>query len=310
MEARNRKQELLKAWREEGDHAALEALRAEGLLKPKRITQFGIEIEFFGCSPRTVVDKMAAKGIACEYEGYNHRDRTDGQWKIVTDSTVCSSGTGCGSGLELVSPILYGNDGLKALRKAVKALNEAGAKVDISCGVHIHHDATMKRKMGVGQLQNVGRIYSLHHDQIDSMLAASRREHGAKSTWCKSLRGRYDELMNANTLASFRGRIPGRYFAVNYEAYLDHGSIEFRQHQGSTDIEKIEQWLRFTGRLMSAAYRGKHINANVSLWDLLEMTDAEIRFWEHRIATFRGADQRAEQAAARRVERRNARYGY
>ena len=49
-------------------------------------------------------------------EGYNHTTRP--YWKIVTDASVSHEG------LEIVSPVLKGQDGLNQLEKVLKALNQ------------------------------------------------------------------------------------------------------------------------------------------------------------------------------------------
>lgn len=42
-----------------------------------------------------------------------------------------------------------------------------------------------------------------------------------------------------------------RYFKVNACSYTRHQTIEFRQHQGSTDFEKISNWVNFCAKLVA-----------------------------------------------------------
>jgi hypothetical protein len=97
---------------------------------------FGVEAEFYNITPQTAIDALRAVGIVAVNAGYTHRIMSE--WKIVTDSSVTSTGTGTGYGLELVSPILRGRDGLEQVAKALDALRNAGAKVNKSCGIHVH----------------------------------------------------------------------------------------------------------------------------------------------------------------------------
>ena len=40
---------------------------------------------------------------------------------------------------------------------------------------------------------------------------------------------------------------------VNFQAYLRHGTVEFRQHQGSLNPTKIWNWVVFTQSIMNRA---------------------------------------------------------
>ena len=46
-----------------------------------------------------------------------------------------------------------------------------------------------------------------------------------------------------------------RYYKVNACAYDRHRTIEFRQHQGSTDYEKISHWVKFLAALVEYSYK-------------------------------------------------------
>ena len=81
-----------------------------------RELKFGVEIEFFGANYTTVIEQLRANGIqVAEFAGYTHA--VIPKWKITTDCSVTSTGTGLTKGLELVSPILYGDEGLDELEK-------------------------------------------------------------------------------------------------------------------------------------------------------------------------------------------------
>lgn len=91
---------------------------------------FGIEIEF------------VCKRIDAVQRHLDRRGLTG--WHLKTDSTVKpnaqqQSQNFGNTGRELVSPILKGNDGLRQLKLACEALEAAGARVNKSCGLHVHH---------------------------------------------------------------------------------------------------------------------------------------------------------------------------
>ena len=41
-----------------------------------------------------------------------------------------------------------------------------------------------------------------------------------------------------------------RYYKINSHAYIRHQTIEFRQHSGTTDYEKISNWIAFLAALV------------------------------------------------------------
>lgn len=52
--------------------------------------------------------------------------------------------------------------------------------------------------------------------------------------------------------------MPGRYFKINLQAYLRHGTIEFRQHSGSANATKVCNWVRFLQAFIDESCRRAH----------------------------------------------------
>jgi hypothetical protein len=44
-----------------------------------------------------------------------------------------------------------------------------------------------------------------------------------------------------------------RYRNLNVAAYARHGTLEFRQHQGTVNATKMVAWVKFTGAIMEQA---------------------------------------------------------
>jgi hypothetical protein len=199
---------------------------------------FGVEIEFFGCTREAVANEITRRGVKCEVQGYNHTDSTT-TWKLVTDSSVTSTGTGnYRGGNEIVSPILEGENGLKQLQIVCESLNACGAKVDKTCGIHVHLDAA---DLTVQNWKNIILTYAKYQDTINGIMPISRRHNNYCETYSDYLVARY---MNATTLNELVN-ITTRYHVINTEAYLRHSTIEFRQHSGSTEYDKIASWIQF-----------------------------------------------------------------
>lgn len=201
---------------------------------------FGIEIEFFygGRSRSEAVERTLSsirrKGIEVVFEGYTHR--TTRHWKLVTDSSVNYEG------LEIVSPVLKGAEGMRELELVLEALNDMDAKVDRSCGIHVHHDVS---DYDVKAFKSLYGIYSRYEGTIDSMMSPSRR--GNNNSFCRGMNFvGLDQLRGAKTIEDVLGLYRNRYVKLNCASYRRQGTIEFRQHQGSTNYEKIASWLLIT----------------------------------------------------------------
>ncbi len=207
---------------------------------------FGIEIELVHGNKYAMRDALQRAGIDCEVEGYNHTTRP--HWKIVTDSSIR------GGGYELVSPILKGEEGLDEVRRVCEVLNAQGATVNRSCGLHVHHGAgDLKEK----HLRNLLNLYRRSEGVIDTMMPVSRR--ASNNTYCETLRHLRE------------GERPwGRYYKLNLESLHVHGTVEFRQHSGTVDAEKITNWVKITQMMVERSKRQVKDGANMHRYDFFQ----------------------------------------
>lgn len=193
---------------------------------------FGIEIELVGTTIEKVEEAFNDAGILVVSQDYNHR--TAKTWKIVPDSSLTPGG------FEVVSPILKGEDGIMLVRKVADLLVGAGAKVDNSCGFHVHVGT---QGMTIKSIVNVAHRYNKFENDINKFMPMSRRD----SRYCHSM----ENLFSNNSVESIlRGgtRSLGnldRYHKVNLAAFARHGTVEFRQHSGTLSALKMENWIRF-----------------------------------------------------------------
>lgn len=210
--------------------------------------KFGIEIEGFNITQRELVAELSQAGIATSFEGYSHETRNN--WKVVTDGSLRGSNT-----FELVSPILEGEPGLQKLKTATLITKGLEGKVNKTCGLHVHLDARdFDRKTWIRIFKN----YAILESKIDKFMANSRR--GNENRYCQSIN---TTLMNqALNIAENKQELQptlqclsdglgnNRYTKVNIKSFWRHGSIEFRQHQGTMDYEKMKNWILFLARLV------------------------------------------------------------
>lgn len=206
---------------------------------------FGIELEIVHRNQRQLRDAIRSRSIACEIEGYNHSTRR--YWKIVSDASV-------NGGYELVSPVLKGESGLDEVKAVCEALSEVGALINKSCGFHAHF-GTDDFKESISVWRNLYINYATLEEDIDAFMPPSRR----RNTYCASLkvRGWREKMENARTLVELEKAITkrSRYFKLNSQSYWRHGTVEFRQHSGTIEFDKIRNWLLFCARLVELSKR-------------------------------------------------------
>lgn len=215
-----------------------------------RSRTYGVEIENCGTyeQMREVATLLTSRGLTTHLQGYNHL--TQSYWKIVSDSSC---------GYELVSPILRGDDGLRQIKMVCDAVNEVGVKVNRKCGLHVHHGAS---DLSVQHFRNLYCLYIRYEDTIDSMMPVSRRENN--NHYCKSMKVAHmisgstvdktvEAIRKARTISDLDALYGTRYVKLNVQSYVRHGTIEFRQHSGTTDFDKIENWVKFTSAMIVKA---------------------------------------------------------
>lgn len=200
--------------------------------------KFGIEIEFINADKDVLIRNLRNANIEVEYEGYSHR--TTSHWKIVTDATVAG-------GYELVSPPMQGEGGLLQVKKVLTILHESKRNSDMemtnrSCGLHVHLDA---QDLDGTDIYWIVKRYRDNETSIDNFMPQSRR---GNYHWCSSIDTSWKMRMlkEMNTIQANARLQMRRSCKVNVQfAYARHQTIEFRHHSGTTDYNKIANWIEF-----------------------------------------------------------------
>jgi hypothetical protein len=227
--------------------AAITAAIEEIMIPQEFNKEFGVEFEAYNVSKTILRNKLIAAGIQCESEGYNHTTRS--HWKIVSDGSLTGNET-----FELVSPILKGEAGLAELMKVCDVLNKCGAKVNKTCGTHVHLNA---RDFSLDQWKRIYINYGRLEKVIDGFMPESRRADNNR--YCKGFRSVQNfetQIKNAQDLQKIENLLlNSRYWKVNPQSYSRHRTCEFRQHAGTTDFVKISSWIRFLSNLVDYSER-------------------------------------------------------
>ncbi len=229
----------------------------------KRVTRLKLSERKWGCEIECLVPVSRAEtagrlqnaGIECYSEIYNHN--TTGHWKIVSDASVLSE---WGSGfipMEIVSPPLKGNKGLRQLKKVLDVVNDLGGKVNNTCGLHVHHEVT---DLNVDAIRNMTKYYILFEDEIGSFVSARRR---GNNSYCSNIKGHLFQTLSEawSRIDDWRDESDvvcawyDRQTTLNLQPVYSRGTVEFRQHDATLDYADMSYWIAFTQSIIEASKR-------------------------------------------------------
>lgn len=186
-------------------------------------------------------DRLKGKLISVEIECYKktwgtNPDRTGVLTEITHDGSL-NSGNRYGDQGREIRRISWANEsgrmtGLLGLKSYL-----AGARVDKTCGLHVHLDVRHLPKPGEGTpyVCDAAETY----DRM-TMLYPVLKKLIPRSRWNNQYCRFYNNRDGSDTY-----RCPGngqRYAAINWCAYREHKTIEVRCGSGSVNLVKIESW--------------------------------------------------------------------
>jgi len=250
---------------------------------------FGIEIECFLNQDKEIfandfnaLSSDARKKQSIYYAPNSYGTWLRDKWVLGYDGTVrASSGSGHHWAVELTScPIKFSE--LDNIKPILKKLKDGGATINKSCGFHCHIDA---KDLSIKDVKKIMINYLIYEEVIAFMHPHSRRwsAHYANSTRNINIDQIDTAFRNATTndlikqirharnwerLYSTCSSYDPRYVKLNikglyqYHTRTGHssgrtGTIEFRQHGGTIDQDKIIAWISFCYQMVESARYAK-----------------------------------------------------
>jgi hypothetical protein len=265
---------------------------------------FGVEIECYmprNMGQRSLMADMISEGFQAVI-GYYRDPVRPNVWKITQDGSLGDRR----NGIEVVSPVLQGSEGIQQMRKMMKFLEEKGCTVRRQAGFHVHIGAEGR---DVNFFRNLIKLYGHYEGAIDSITSQTRRANN--NSYCRSTKARVedgarslliaaatniDELALAyagsllNIMPSYPAQMENRlerFLKVNLAAFWRHTTVEFRQHQGTVDADKAEHWVRVCLRIYDAAVKGLQPEGDDSLQNFANTVNIpanELAFLQARVA--------------------------
>ncbi len=218
---------------------------------------YGIEIETIGRGRDRVaraIQEVVGGRVFHQGGVYDTWTVTDSQareWKVMRDSSLSAASS---LQAEIASPVLTYQD-LPVLQEVVRAVRRAGAKVDASCGIHVHIDAAGFDGRTLG---NLAKIVYKQDALIEKALGIGQ---GRRVRWAKPVE---EELINKvisrkpKTIADFNAIWYGteRTRPTHYDNSRYHGlnlhnlwyrpqsaSIEFRWFNSTLHAGEIRSYI-------------------------------------------------------------------
>ena len=227
-----------------------------------RSQNFGIEIEMTGLTRAAAARIIAghfgtqATHVGGGYDTYTVRDNRNRQWKLVSDASIrCRNRSNRSASrdysVEFVSPICQYED-IETIQELVRKLRAGGARVNDSCGIHVHVDASAHTPQ---TLRNIVNIMASKEDLLYKTLQVqvSREQYCQKADtrfldelnhkrprtmdevermWYNGYGGRYNHYDNS------------RYHALNLHSVFSKGTIEFRMFNSTLHAGEVKAYIQ------------------------------------------------------------------
>ena len=245
--------------------------------KIKRLApfQYGVEIELY--LPETNYDEFSEKmqdlGMEVKDDGSINPPYRDG----IYYSTA-----------EITTPPLHYKEMVELLTKVGEVCSKYKAKVNESCGLHVHTS-----NPGFFKRSNLRRIVGTWVS-LEDVLFATQPKARLTNTYCKRKLREYattdfPKLPEEKKALAYSLGNYDRYYALNLASMNAHGTIECRLHAGTIQATKIINWIKLLRSIYVYAmtkYEGREMhklfNQPISekkikaTWDILGI-EAETR---------------------------------
>ena len=212
---------------------------------------FGIEIE--GLLPDDIIDRESIR-IGSYHRGIQVPGLPDG-WTAEDDASIgCRSGF---TGLEIVSPILRGESGLRQVIEVCQKLRSWGWVMRSTCGLHIHVGTRVLGADALNRspefLRKVTALVMRNETGLFSATGTKTREHSGYSS-----SARWELARVINRLTPDTAWRTGRGRTLNLQPLsTSKQTVEFRVFQAGIKVAKIATYVQICLGLVCKAYSMK-----------------------------------------------------
>ena len=230
---------------------------------------FGVEVEMTGITRRQAAQALAnyfgttPRQTGGYYDKWSVKDPGGKDWTVMYDGSIrteMKSENGYAAvddieySVEMVTPKLTYEE-LPKLQECVRQLRYAGAKVNKTCGIHVHVDAANHNR------QSLKNLLSIMYSKEDILFKALRVNENRVQQYCKKVREPMlkearklssDETKNLTALESiwYEGDVDNRehynwtrYYALNLHSVFYRGTIEWRCFNSTLHAGKVAAYV-------------------------------------------------------------------
>lgn len=259
------------------------------------VNHIGVEIEFLSGHDR---DELGDKFIEAGLEQYVQLKEDGSVHSEPSEDAECDCGLDCccgGCSHSESCATVEGEDGLQGheicvlatqrefagiLRRVCAVLNDTDAQVNKTCGLHVHLDMrTRERERGFNNLVRALPV-------LTNTVPSQRRDN------------QYCRRNSTPVLKEQLQRIGGRYWAINPAALDDHDTIEIRLHSGTTNADKIINWIRLLVRIVEARELNTEVTTLTELNRRLRLPSRLRGYFQKRIEKFKQYRSELDERAA------------
>lgn len=190
----------------------------------------GVEIEVLGIS-----------GI----ENVNKLNKWANKWNasIVHDGSISST-----YGFEIRTSPAKGSKLVQQIKEVCDILKAGKARVDKSCGLHVHVDCRDFKRKDPSDFQKLSFVWAKLESKMFSLVSTGRRDNNYCKPW-----GNDFWPSSIRKVKSFDYRPNSRYMSLNLESFHAHKTVENRMHQGTINPKKILTWAAINSKIVDFA---------------------------------------------------------
>ena len=238
---------------------------------------FGVEIEMTGLTREQAAKAAAelwnstARHTGRGYDAWEVTDPEGKVWKFMSDGSISSerwcngeyvSANNSEYRVEMVTPKL-GFDEIPKLQEAVRAVRKAHAKVNESCGIHVHIDASRFDN------QSLKNLMSIMYSKEDLLFQALQVPESRVQRWCQPVREGMLQQARRMTAGASRSRLERiwyqgdvnrtehynwtRYHALNLHSVFYRGTVEYRMFNSTLHAGRVKAYIHLALGISSQA---------------------------------------------------------
>lgn len=196
-----------------------------------------------------------------EFEMFNrHQDSSrvedlTADWRLLNCGMAGDGSIESDAGIEIKTPPAQGDDVPLWIHAVCKTAQEYEMRVDQSCGLHVHLNAT--DMMNGSTLRRLFRLIRVSEPLLYAMVPPARLNGNYSRRFTVPL-STIDALTTRDGALSAYHRVVGdvgsHYYGFNLtDAYDHHHTFEFRYHSGTLNPEKVWNWTRLLLAIMDTA---------------------------------------------------------